>query len=127
MKDLFNNTKEFLSILDGAHQLAKGLHWSTDSNSTHLLMDEIDGGVLEAQDKVAECVMGITGQKFQVGDLKALVGNAKEPAGFLKELEKDVLEYKVKVGDAVKLAALHNVLDDLLTDIYKWEYRETQK
>jgi hypothetical protein len=90
-------------------------------------MDEIDETVLEYQDKVAEVVMGLTGKKFQVGQLKALVGDSSSCSAFLNDLEKDVLKYKESIGNEAKVAAIHNIIDDFLSDIYKWKYRETQK
>ena len=125
MADLFKNTKEFLSICDGNHQLCKGIHWSTDNKAEHLLIDDIDSAVLEYQDKVAECVMGLTGNKFSVGDLKSLLPQATNTKSMLDELEGDVIDYKNEIGDENRMAALHNILDDFLTDINKWKYLST--
>lgn len=125
MADLREKTIEFLSICDGAHQLCKGLHWEAKNHSTHVLMDDVDSAVLEYQDKIAEVVMGMIGDKFKVGELKALVSDATTPKEMLEELEKDVLEYKDAIGDEPKMAALHNIIDDFLTDINKWKYLET--
>lgn len=125
MADFHKSTIEFLSICDGTHQLCKGIHWSTDNKSEHLLVDEIDDAVLEYQDKIAECAMGSTGIKFKIGDLKALLPEAKDTKGMLDELEHDVLNYKHIVGEDLKASAFHNILDDFLTDIYKWKYLAT--
>lgn len=125
MENLRKNTLEFLSICDGAHQLAKGLHWGADKHSQHILMDEVDESVLEYQDKVAEIVMGMIGDKYKPGELKSLVSNARDIKGMLNELESDVISYKTKIGDDKRMAALHNVIDDFLSDINKWKYLET--
>jgi DNA-binding ferritin-like protein len=129
MSELRKNTIEFLSILDGYHQICKGLHWGAVKHAEHILTDEIDGSVLEYQDKIAEIVMGMiisdNGEKFKVGELKSLTSNAKDCMSMLKEMEDDVIEYKGQIGDEAKMQAIHNVLDDMLSDINKWKYLST--
>ena len=115
-------TNEFLSVLDGAHETLKGLHWSADNHSRHVLTDDIDHDVLEYQDKIAESVMGLIDDKFSVGELHALVGDSKEIKGFLNELYSDVKEYRGKVEE---YDAIVNIIDDFLTDITKWKYLAT--
>jgi hypothetical protein len=125
MEKLRKDTIEFLSMLDGYHEVCKGLHWSADRHSKHILTDDIDGAVLEYQDKIAEVVMGMIDDKFEVGELKALTSDAKDCKAMLEELESDTLNYKKEIGDEPKVAAIHNVIDDLLTDINKWKYLDT--
>lgn len=129
MSELRKNTIEFLSILDGYHQICKGLHWGAVKHAEHILTDEIDDSVLEYQDKIAEIVMGIiiseNGEKFKVGELKSLTSNAKDCMSMLKEMEGDVIEYKGQIGDEARMQAIHNVLDDMLSDINKWKYLST--
>lgn len=120
---LRKDTIEFLSILDGAHETLKGLHWHAERHAEHILTDDIDHSVLEYQDKIAESVMGIIDDKFGVGELKALVGDAKEIHDFLDELMSDVKEYRENVGDGHP--AIINIVDDFLTDITKWKYLAT--
>ena len=67
MKELKSKCIEFLSYCDGYHEILKGLHWGATHHAEHILTDDIDGSVLEYQDKIAECVMGITDSKFGVG------------------------------------------------------------
>ena len=125
MSDLRKNTLEFLSICDGAHQVCKGLHWGAVKHAEHILTDDIDSAVLEYHDKVAEIVMGMLDDKYHVGELKALVSNAKDINSFLDEFENDVMSYKEKLGNEPKTQAIHNVIDDLLSDINKWKYLAT--
>lgn len=119
------NTKKLLSYLEGYHQRLKELHWSTDNHSRHLLTDEIDGGVLGFEDSLAEVVMGKLGEKFGKGDLKTMLPQSEELEGLLKELEKDVNEFDKEVGEEAGFGGIHNVIDDFLSSINKWQYLET--
>jgi len=119
------NAKKTLSYLEGYHQVLKGLHWSTDNHSRHLLTDEIDEGVLEFEDALAEVVMGKLGEKFQVGDLKTMLPESKELKGLLEELEKDVNEFEESIGGEHGFGGIYNVIDDFLSSINKWQYLET--
>ena len=119
------NTKKLLSYLEGYHQRLKELHWSTDNHSRHLLTDEIDGGVLEFEDALAEVVMGKLGEKFGKGDLKTMLPQSEELEGLLKELEKDVNEFEESIGGEHGFGGVYNVVDDFLSSINKWQYLET--
>lgn len=115
-----------LNSLEGVHSAMKMLHWSTTNKSEHLLTDEIDGSVLEYEDKIAEAAMGVLDDRFGIGDLKTLLPEHKDVKGILSELQKDVLDLENKLSDA-KYNGIVNILDDLLTDINKWNYLRTLK
>ena len=119
---LKEETKNFLSALEGYHQLLKTLHWSATAMSEHELLDNIDHAVLEYEDSIAEVVMGITDSRFQNGDLKTLLPSAKNLKDMLKELENDVSDYCDKVES---YNGIVNILDDFMTDINKWNYLRT--
>ena len=119
---LKEETKNFLSALEGYHQLLKTLHWSATAMAEHKLLDDIDHEVLEYEDSIAEVVMGITDSRFQNGDLKTLLPSAKNLKDMLRELEDDVTEYSNKVDS---YNGLTNILDDFMTDINKWNYLRT--
>ena len=120
-----DNTKELICSLEGYHQVLKELHWSTDNKSKHLLTDEIDEGVLEFEDELAEVVMGKLGEKFGKGDLKSMLPEAEELKGILDELEKDVNKFIDSIGGEHGFGGIYNVTDDFLSKIYKWKYLET--
>lgn len=119
---LKEETKNFLSALEGYHQLLKTLHWSSVKMSEHNLLDDIDHEILEYEDSVAEIVMGITDSRFQNGDLKTLLPSAKNLKDMLKELENDVTDYYEKVES---YNGLTNILDDFTMNINKWNYLRT--
>ena len=125
MSKLFDNTKYLLQCLEGTHEILKELHWSTDNHSKHLLTDDIDHGVLEFEDELAEVVMGKLGEKFGKGDLKSMLPEAEELKGILDELEKDVNEFIDSIGGEHGYGGIYNVTDDFLSKIYKWKYLET--
>ena len=125
MKQLKEETKEYLSILEGYHQCLKTLHWSATHHSLHVLTDDMDSDILETEDEIAECVMGITDSKFGLGDLKTMLPEAKTLDSLLKEMKQDLLSYKGKIGDDGIYAGLHNILDDFMQKINKWNYLKT--
>ena len=125
MSNIKNEIVTFLSVLEGNHQTLKGLHWSTDNHSKHVLCDEIDDAILEYEDKLAENAMGALSTKIDVGELKTLLPNAKDLSGLLAELENDLFDFKGKLGDDRKFNGLQNILDDFSEDINKWKYLET--
>lgn len=119
------NAKNLLSCLEGYHQRLKELHWSTDNHSRHILTDDIDKGVLEFEDELAEVVMGKLGEKFGKGDLKTMLPEAEELKGILDELEKDVNDFEESIGEERGFGGVYNVVDDFLSSIEKWKYLET--
>ena len=125
MKELKTKTISFLSNIEGYHQVLKECHWSATHHALHILTDEIDGEVLKVEDEIAECVMGILDTKFGIGDLKTMLPEAKTIDGLLKEMKKDLIEYKTSVGDSAELSGLHNILDDYMQNINKWNYLRT--
>ena len=124
MNTLKKEAIEFLSVLEGNHQLLKGLHWSTNCKAEHLLTDDIDSSVLEYEDKIAENVMGCGNFRIGVGDLKTMLPSAKNLGDMLTELENDVKDFKSKLEDK-KHSGIINILDDFLTDINTWKYLKT--
>jgi DNA-binding ferritin-like protein len=117
---------DFICSLHGYCIRTKEIHWSTENNSTHLLCDEIMESIDECEDRFAECLMGETGKKFKVGDLKPLLPNSETLMPMLRELEKEVIDMK-KSLDEYKDGGLINVCDDLLEICNKYKYRCTQK
>ena len=125
MKQLKEKTIELLSSIEGYHQCLKELHWSATHHSLHVLTDDMDEEVLKVEDEIAECVMGMLDIKFGIGDLKTLLPEAKTLDALLKEMRKDLVVYKEAVGDSAEVAGLHNILDDYMQNINKWNYLKT--
>lgn len=125
MKNIKNDVLDFLSSLEGYHQLLKGLHFQATTKSEHELCDDIDKAVLEYEDGIAEYTMGRYNTRFGVGDLKTMLPAAKTLEAALKELEDDTVALKEKAGDEIRLSGLHNILDELMSDISKWKYLKT--
>lgn len=124
-KELKQKTIEFLSGIEGYHETLKGLHWSTKNHSEHVLTDDIDGDVLGYEDKIAECVMGLTGLRFGVGELKSLLPVAKNLDALVPEMENDVIKFKKEVENDIAYSGLVNIIDEFLSDIAKWNYLKT--
>lgn len=117
---------EFICSLHGYMIRVKEFHWSTDSNAEHLLCDDIEESIHDCEDRLAECMMGILGKKFKVGDLKPLLPNSNEIKKMLRELEIETIDFK-KGLDEYKEGGLINICDDILECVNKYKYRITQR
>lgn len=117
---------DFICSLHGYCIRVKEIHWNTDNNSTHLLCDDIEEEIHDLEDRFAECIMGESGKKFKIGDLKPMLPNSEALMPMLRELEKEIIDMK-KSLDEYKDGGLINVCDDLLEMCNKYKYRSTQK
>lgn len=117
---------DYICSLHGYLIRLKEIHWSTDSNSEHLLCDEIMDMVRECEDELTESAMGLYGEKVKVGDLKPYLPNAEELKPMLKELVGETVTMKKKLNKDIE-AGLCNILDDIIASAQKYMYRSTQK
>ena len=117
---------DYICSLHGYLIRLKEIHWSTDSNSEHLLCDEIMGIVRDCEDEFTESAMGLYGEKVKIGDLKPLLPNAEDLKQMLQELLGETVEMKKKLSKDNE-AGLCNILDDIIASAYKFMYRTTQK
>lgn len=129
MSDIKKIGIEFLSSLEGYHQKIKEIHWSAQCKSEHLLTDEIDGDILDYEDKVAENIMGIANFRIGIGDLKTLLPSSNNLKDVLKEMDSDVEKFKEDIEKLEKYncSGLLNILDDFSESINKWKYLESFK
>lgn len=117
---------DFICSLHGYLIRVKELHWNTDSNSEHLLCDEVENCISDCEDRFTECAMGMEGVHFRIGDLKPMLPHATSLIPMLKELEKEVIALEDKLTSK-KDVGLVNILDELVENINKFKYRATQK
>ena len=118
---------EMISSLEGYHQALKSIHWTTKSNATHLLSDEIDEGVLSFEDEFAEFTMGILGVSYSLADFKTLLPSSRELGEVLSEMKGDVEELRAYVDGSKGYSGLVSLLDDFMGKIDKWKFRSTLK
>ena len=116
---------EFLSVLEGYHQLLKTLHWNTTSHSKHVLSDDIDEEILEYEDRLAEIMMGHFNERFSVASLKSLLPESRDLKSILKELDTDLEKYSKIITDNGTISSLTNIFDDFKESVAKWIYLET--
>ena len=123
------NALELLCSLEGYHQALKELHWSTDNHAKHLLTDDVDHGVLEFEDCLAEVVMGTLNEKFGKGSLKTMLPEADDLKGMLDEIAEDVHTFTDRLSADGEYdyayGALNSICDDFMTKVCKWKYLET--
>jgi hypothetical protein len=82
----------FICSMHGYMIRVKEIHWNTDNNAEHLLCDEIESSIHDCEDRLAECMMGITGKKFKVGDLKPMLPNNTDLKKMLQEFEGETID-----------------------------------
>lgn len=114
---------EFLSELEGYHQMLKTIHWSTTNKAEHLLTDDIDGDILGYEDRFAEALMGEFGERFKTGELKSLLPNSHDTKSLLNELKGDLETFNNNICKGKH--GLENIVDDFFESINKWKYLAT--
>ena len=117
---------DFICSIHGFLIRLKEIHWNTNSNSEHILCDDLGSELGVYEDEFMECCMGIEGAHFQIGKLLPIIPNSENFESVLKELENDVLSMKKKTTTQ-KEGGLVNILDDMLKTVNKYRYRATQK
>jgi DNA-binding ferritin-like protein len=120
------NIIDFICSLHGYLIRIKEIHWNTESNSIHLLCDEISDDLSDCEDRFTECAMGMSGEHFKIGDLKPMLPHATSLIPMLKELEKEIIEMEDSLTSK-KDNGLINILDEMLENCNKYKYRATQK
>lgn len=116
---------DFVCSLHGYMIRVKEIHWNTENNAEHLLCDEVESTIHDIEDRFGECMMGMTGNRFKVGDLKPMLPNAENLKEMLRELEMETNDFKKGIKE--NQGGLANICDDLLENICKFKYRATQK
>ena len=117
---------DYIMCLEGWRIRLREFHWSTESNATHILTDELINMFEYNEDKIAECLMGLCGFRIKVGqicpnipfeadDLESLLNCARDcTITLIASLEADK-----------KYDGIVNVLDEILENINKAQYKET--
>ena len=116
---------DFICSLHGYLIRIKEIHWNTDNNAEHLLCDEIQDCIAGCEDRLAECLMGMNGEHFKIGDLLPMLPNSEKLKPMLKELEGEIIEFESKLTSK-RDGGLTNILDELLENVNKFKYRATQ-
>lgn len=116
---------EFICTLHGYLIRLKEIHWNTDNNSEHLLCDEISDDLSSCEDRFTECAMGLSNNKFKIGDLVPYLPNSEKLLPMLKELEGEIIEFRKNLKE--NEWGLTNIIDDMLEFCGKYKYRATQK
>ena len=115
---------DFICTLHGYLIRLKEIHWNTENNAEHLLCDEITSSLSDCEDRFTECVMGLTGSHFKIGDLVPYLPNSEELKNMLKELEGEIIDFRKALSETEW--GLTNILDDMLETCGKYKYRATQ-
>jgi hypothetical protein len=114
----------FIAILFGARDVTHRLHLATKSYSAHVALNELYEELLEHTDSLAETGMGIVGMPLNLGmpDEIPFGASCYEPCHFVHTLASCVTEYMLMIEHPV----LVNMIQDLLSTIYKAKYKLEQ-
>lgn len=115
-----------INLLHGYSLRVKEIHWNTSVNAEHLLCDEILDCISDCEDRFAECVMGMCGTRFQIGDLRPLLPKSLDLISMLGELEQEILSFEKNLTEK-NAVGIFNILDELIEKLNKFKYRATQK
>lgn len=121
--------KEIIDYICGLHGYLirlKEIHWSTDNNAEHLLCDEIMDDVRDAEDRFMESAMGLYGTKIRIGQLKPYLPDATALRQMLDEMKGETVAIRKRLAKPEE-SGLVTILDDILSFIGKYLYRETQR
>jgi len=113
--------KQFLGRLSGFVHKAKSLHWAADGKDIHEYLDEIWEETYKFQDTVAEGWMGING-KLDSSIPFLMPSDSNTPAGFIHELEFQVIDYYRALPDDPKFSGLKGEFESFIQTIEKYKY-----
>lgn len=115
----------FICSLDGYLIRLKELHWSATNNAQHILCDEIGDTIDSIEDRFAEYLMGETGKRIKIGNLKPMLPNSTSLLPLLSELSKETSEFLKHNLLSVSDGGGVDILNQLLEEINKYKYRAT--
>lgn len=111
--EFFNNTL-------GVYIRLRELHFNTLIQAQHNLTNDVMPALMEYGDSVMENAMGMFGRPG-MNILTPKQNNAENIKSCLETYRQDIMKLKLSL-DKDTLAGIHNILDDLMTDVNKWIY-----
>ena len=119
---------DFIKYLEGVRIRLREIHWEAERNSKHVLTDGIISSLEEAEDNIAEDLMGVCGFRIKVGFIVPTMTNQVELGALLDELLEQVCTLCASLENGPDMfGGIINELDDLKHDIAKWKYLGTFK
>jgi hypothetical protein len=121
----FRGTIDFINFVWNTYFKVREIHWNERNRATHKLADDVMSSLIDYQDFIMECNMGMFGRpgynifniiNIEVNDLKEL----------LTALRTKTLEFKSSIPGTI-YSGLTKILDDLVADINKWIYLSENK
>lgn len=103
--------------LHGYHTRLKELHFDAPNMSTHKLIDDFDGDLLEFDDEVMEDAQAIFG-RFKVGMIQPVLPKATNFKDLLIEIRADLVKTKDTLTEKMYTGII-NVVDDFFHTVNK--------
>lgn len=118
---------DFIKYIEGVRIRLREIHWMAERNSKHLLTDDIISSLEDAEDNIAEDLMGICGFRIKVGAIVPTMTNQVELEPLLCELHEAVVQLCACIENDKLYGGIVNELEDLMHGIGKWKYLATFK
>ena len=118
---------DFIKYIEGVRIRLREIHWMAERNSKHLLTDDIISSLEDAEDNIAEDLMGICGFRIKVGAIVPTMTNQVELEPLLCELHEAVVQLCACIENDKLYGGIVNELEDLMHSIGKWKYLATFK
>ena len=128
-KQLQNNSSKnimsYINFVWSTYFKLREIHWNERNQATHKLADEVMGYLIDYQDFIMECNMGMFGRPgydiFSINNI-----NSNDLKELLTSLRTKTLEVKSSIPGII-YSGLTKILDDLVADINKWIYLSENK
>ena len=130
MKQPMQNNSEktvisFINYIWNTYFKVREVHWNERNQATHKLADSVMESLIDYQDFIMECTMGMFGRPgyniFEIVNIEK--NDLKE---LLTLLRTKTLELKMSMPTII-YSGLTKILDDLVADINKWIYLSENK
>lgn len=121
----FKSCIDFFNIILGAYIRLRELHFNTFIQAQHDLTNEVMPGIMNYADSIMENAMGMFGRPGM--DILTISKDTSTTIkSSLERLRTEALQLKLFL-DKDTLCGIHNILDDMITDLNKWIYLSENK
>lgn len=121
----FNLCIDFFNTILGAYIRLRELHFNTLIQAQHNLTNDVMPALMDYADSIMENAMGMFGRPG-MDILEAKKDSHDTIKECLENLRTENLKFKNAL-DKGTLSGIHNILDDMMTDLNKWIYLSENK
>lgn len=116
---------EFFNTVLGSYIRLRELHFNTLIQAQHNLTNDVMPALMDYADSIMENAMGMFGRPG-MNILSPVADKHTTIKECLESLRTENLKFKLAL-DKDTLSGIHNILDDMMTDLNKWIYLSENK